>query len=483
MSELAALSARELLDGYASHAFSPVEVVEALAERIARLDPALGAFTALRLEQARDEAAAAGTRYLRAEPVRPLEGVPVAIKDLIDTGGLRTAYGSRMFATHVPTHDAPAVARLRAAGAIVLGKTQTHEFAWGISSVNEAMGTARNPWDRTRISGGSSGGSAVALAARLVPLALGSDTGGSIRIPSAFCGTVGLKPSYGLISTDGVFPLAPSLDHLGPMARTPADAGLLLAVLTGATTDRSRGGADAAPLQGLRLGVCPELSPLELEPSLAALTAEAVARLGGLGAEPCELALPEALRVAESYLIIQRAEALDVHARAGLYPQRASEYGADVGRWLALATEVELPEYLAAGRAREQLRRGFARVFEQVELLVSPVTACGPFAFGQETLERDGRSLTLRELVLPFTVPQDLAGLPACTVRAGFDLDGLPVAIQLTGPPGGEARVLAAAQALYAATAELQGRWPELGASASAAAPAPLGRPSGWVGA
>jgi aspartyl-tRNA(Asn)/glutamyl-tRNA(Gln) amidotransferase subunit A len=192
MDELVSFSARELVSGYREHRFSPVEIVQALATRIEKLDPALGAFTTLCFERAVEEARAAERAYFRGEAVGALAGVPIGVKDLFDSEGVRTTYGSRMFARHVPTVDAEAVRRARAGGGILIGKTQTHEFAWGITSVNELMGSAHNPWALERVSGGSSGGSGVALAAGEVPLALGSDTGGSIRVPSAFCGTVGL---------------------------------------------------------------------------------------------------------------------------------------------------------------------------------------------------------------------------------------------------------------------------------------------------
>ncbi len=478
MPGLERLSAAELLAGYRSGELTPPEVVEAVADAIEARDPALGAFTTLCLDRARAEAAAAAERYGRGDPAGPLDGVPLAVKDLFDTAGVRTTYGSRMFAAHVPDRDAEAVRRARAAGAIVVGKTQTHEFAWGITSINRAMGTSRNPWDRSRVPGGSSGGSAVALAADLVPLAFGSDTGGSIRIPSAFCGTVGLKPSYGRVSTAGVFPLARSLDHAGPMARTPADAALLLAVVAGADdADPATAQAPSAPppaaaegsLAGLRIGVGPDLRPVALEPDVETTLSRTAGRLGDLGAALVEVSLPEAAAAGETYSVIQRAEALFTHRRAGLYPARADEYGDDVRRHLDRSGEVTLDDFLAAGAERERLRAGFGRVFGEVDLLLSPVSACSPFRIDEETRVLGGEPRTLRELVLPFTVAQDLAGLPACALRAGFDRAGCPVGVQLTGPVWGEAVVVAGAQALFAATEELQARRP---ASLPAAAPA-----------
>ncbi len=469
MAELVRLSARQLLAGYRAREFSPVEVVEALAARIEKLNTLLGAFTTLCLERAREEARAAEEAYRRGEAAGPLAGVPFAVKDLFDSAGVRTTYGSPMFADHVPAADAAAVRRAREAGAILIGKAQTHEFAWGITSVNLLMGTSRNPWAPDRLSGGSSGGSAVALAAQLVPLALGSDTGGSIRVPSAFCGTVGLKPTYGRVSAAGVFPLARSLDHPGPMARTPADAALLLSATAGAdsddpaTEDVPLGGLELeGGVEGLRVGLCPDLHLVPLAPDVQAAFDDAVRVVERLGAELVEVEMPEAELAYPAFGVIQRAEALFTHTRAGLFPARAREYGEDVRGRLEAATKVTLPEYLAASADRQRLRAGFARAFAAVDLLLTPVGAGPPLPIGEERTTHLGRELEFRELVMTYTVPQDLTGLPACAVRAGFDTLGIPVGVQLTGPSWSEGRVLCAAQAFFDATEELQARRPEL---------------------
>ncbi len=471
MAELADLSARQLLDGYRERRFSPVEVVEALADRIEESNAQLGAFTTLCLERALDEAGAVERRYGGGEPVGLLAGVPFGVKDLFDSEGVRTTYGSPMFADHVPAADAEAVRRARAAGAILVGKTQTHEFAWGITSVNLLMGSSRNPWNPELMSGGSSGGSAVALAAKLVPLALGSDTGGSIRVPSGFCGTVGLKPTYGRVSAGGVFPLARSLDHPGPMARTPADAALLLEAIAGvdardpATEDVAVGDLDGeltAGLSGLRVGLCPDLQLVPLAPDVDAAFASAVDAVGRLGGELVEVGLPGADRFYETFGVVQRAEALFSHVQAGLFPARRDEYGEDVLGRLELATTVELPAYLAASAERQRLRAAFDRVFDRVDVLLTPLNAGPPLPIGEERTVHLGREIEFRELVMSYTVPQDLTGLPACAIRVGFDALGIPVGAQLTGPRWGEARVLRAAHALFEGTPEVQEPWPEI---------------------
>jgi aspartyl-tRNA(Asn)/glutamyl-tRNA(Gln) amidotransferase subunit A len=446
VADLTTLSALELLDGYASRDFAPVEVVDALAARIEAVEPELGAFTTLCLDRAREEAL--------AEPKGPLGGVPFAVKDLFDSAGVRTTYGSPMFAEHVPAADATAVRLVREAGGILLGKTSTHEFAWGITSVNPRMGTPRNPWAPDRIPGGSTGGSAVALAALETPLALGSDTGGSIRVPSAFCGTVGLKPTYGRISLDGVWPLARSLDHAGPMARTPADAALLLSALgvpVGALDDG---------IEGLTVATCPDLHLFPLADDVQPVFDSAVRVLEELGARLVEVAFPEAALVFPTFGVIQRAEALRTHREAGLYPERADEYGADVRGRLELASNETLASYLAAAADRERVRAAFGRLFAEVDLLLTPIAATSPPTIEEQTIVEPGADAAFRESIMTYTTPQDLVGLPACAVRAGFDRLGIPVGVQLTGPPWSEGRVLRAAHAFHEATSATSGSSP-----------------------
>ncbi|HZO77395.1 MAG TPA: amidase [Solirubrobacteraceae bacterium] len=461
MEEIAALSALELLDAYRHRSLSPVEVLDTLAARIEELNPSLCAFITLCLDRARVEATRTEADYGRGECAGPLAGLPFGVKDLFDSAGVRTTYGSPMFSGHVPAADAEAVRRARGAGAILVGKTQTHEFAWGITSVNEAMGTSRNPWAPDRISGGSSGGSAVALATDMVPLAMGSDTGGSIRVPSSFCGTVGCKPSYARIASAGLFPLAPSLDHPGPMARTPADAALLFGVLTDRPSGDSAIGSEPADLHGTRIGLCADLHLVPLAPEIQDAFDAAVDAAAGLGAQLIEVSLPEATGAYAAFSQVQPCEVLQTHTSAGLYPARREEYGSDVRGRLDFATTLTLADYLEGTVRREKLRAGFDRVFDEVDLVITPVTAGPPAPIGHERVMHLGEEIEFRELVMSYTTPQDLAGLPACTVRAGFDALGVPTAVQLTGPAFGDQRVLGAAQALYEATAELQRRRPD----------------------
>jgi aspartyl-tRNA(Asn)/glutamyl-tRNA(Gln) amidotransferase subunit A len=459
----------ELMREFAARRLSPVEVVDACAARIDAVDARVGAFTALCLERAREEARASEAAWARGE-ARPLEGIPFGVKDLFDSEGVRTAYGSPMFDANVPERDAEAVRRARAAGAILVGKTQTHEFAWGITSVNELLGSTRNPWALDRVSGGSSGGSAVALAAGEVPLTLGSDTGGSIRVPAALCGIVGLKPTYGRISAARAWPLARSLDHPGPMATTPRGAAALLEAIAGvddddpSTVDVPVGdlGTLDRGLGGVVVGLCPDLHLVPLAADVREVFDATVRLLEAEGARLVEAAFPEAELVLPTFRTIQAAEALDTHRRAGLYPARRDEYGADVLGRLDAATEVTVEQYLAASADRERVRAAFARLFRSCDVLLTPVGAGSPVPIGQETLVHEGVELTFRDLVMSYTTPQDLVGLPACALRAGFDALGIPVGVQFTGRPWDEARVLQAAQGLFDATPDVQSKRPPL---------------------
>jgi aspartyl-tRNA(Asn)/glutamyl-tRNA(Gln) amidotransferase subunit A len=467
--EISELDARALKDAYARRELSPVDVVAASAARIEATQPTLNAFRALCIERALAEAREAEKRLADGEG-RSLEGVPFAVKDLIDTADLTTSYGSSIYSEHVPSADAEAVRLARQAGAILIGKTSTHEFAWGITSENPHYGPCRNPWDTDRVAGGSSGGSAVALATGVVPLTIGTDTGGSVRIPSAFCGTVGLKPTFDRISTDGVFALAESMDHVGPMARTPEDAGLFYSVLAGLDGSQGtaaspaasrRAGPEGDEMEGLRIGVSADFNGAEPTADVARVLAESIATCEGLGALAVELEFSGWSRFNPVFATIQRVEALQEHRRRGIWPERAAEYGEDVRGRMELGLEVELAEYLAAVVERSALSARLAGLLAEVDLLLMPVAA-GPPALVGEHYEHRGSEVEFRSVAMSSTLGQNLAGLPSCAVRGGFDADGLPVGLQFTARHGAESRVLAAAAALTAATPEIQARRPPL---------------------
>jgi aspartyl-tRNA(Asn)/glutamyl-tRNA(Gln) amidotransferase subunit A len=417
-------TAVELRAAFAARELSPVEIVDAAAEHAE-----LGAFVTLTLERAREEAKRAERAYADGT-ARPLEGLTLAVKDLYDTEGIETTYGSKIFKGHVPKADAHAVKRARDAGAIVVGKTLTHEFAWGITSNNPHFAACCNPWDPERIPGGSSGGSAVALATGGAALALATDTGGSIRIPAAFCGVSGLKPTYNRIPATGVFPLARSLDHVGPMARTPQDVRLFFEALTG-------GRAHGEP--ATRIAVCPDLHLHPLTPGIQRAFDRAAASFDAF-----EVPFEEAERMYPAFVPIQSVEAALAHAAT--FPSRKDEYSPDVAARVERARTVTLEDYTEAIATRERIRAGFGRLFAAADLLLTPIHALPPELRGVG-------AQSFRDAVMPYTVPQDLAGLPSAAVPVGFDELGLPVGVQLTGPAHSEGRVLAAAEALFSATA------------------------------
>jgi aspartyl-tRNA(Asn)/glutamyl-tRNA(Gln) amidotransferase subunit A len=459
---LLTLSATELMRGYRRHAFSPVDVIREVNTRISALNPVLNAFTTLAPDEAERTARECEQALMRGDP-RPLLGVPIAVKDLIDTAGLRTTYGSSMFADHVPSHDAQVVKKLKASGAIIVGKSATHEFAWGFTTANPHYGPTRNPWDCTRIPGGSSGGSAAAVAAHLVPVAIGTDTGGSIRLPAAFCGIVGLKPTYGRVNLQGVFPLAPSLDHVGPLARDPADLQLLLSVIGGFSErdiDHTTDDLSLRPLIGTRVGIAESLHQPAPCAASHAVWREACRILGDAGATIVDLdplRLPDAVGI---FAATQLAEALHVHRRVGLYPSRADEYGGDVRMRMERAAKITFDAYLNAVTDRIAYREAFISALHGVRVILSLCAAVAPAAISDVLAAGAGEAVDPRPMVLGYTAPQNLTGLPACAVRAGFDAEGMPVGVQFTGPSGADREVIAIARSFCQITQDIQARWP-----------------------
>jgi aspartyl-tRNA(Asn)/glutamyl-tRNA(Gln) amidotransferase subunit A len=459
---LTALTALELRDAYGRRDASPVEALDEVAARIEAGEPTLNAWATLALDEARAQARAAERAWGRGE-ARALEGIPIGIKDLFDTEGLRSAYGSPIFDRNVAVADAAAVRRARDAGAIVVGKTATDEFAYGIAGVNPHYGAARNPWSPDRVSGGSSSGSAVALAAQQVPLALGSDTGGSIRVPASFCGIVGFKGTWGAVPTAGMWPMGRTIDHAGPMARTPADAALLHAALV----HGARGAPIAAALeaglppagQGLRVGVCPDLTPVAPEPDVARAVGSAIDALEGCGASTIEVRFPEADFLVETFVVIRDAETLHSHRQAGLFPDRRHEYGPLTAARLDVARDIGLEAYLAACEARARAAAALDSVFDAIDVLVLPLAAASPPRVDSRAPDEDAWELVHRS-----TVPFNLLGVPACVVRAGFDALGLPVGVQIVGRDRQDAVVLSVARALFDATTPIQARWPNAAA-------------------
>jgi aspartyl-tRNA(Asn)/glutamyl-tRNA(Gln) amidotransferase subunit A len=434
---------------------SPVELVRALLARIEHVNPRLNAFVTVATEAALAEAARAEREISRRSYRGPLHGMPVALKDNIATRGLRTTAGAKFLSENVPERDATVVARLRRAGAIILGKTNLHEFAYGVTTTNPHYGTTRNPWDAGRIAGGSSGGSAVALAAGLAPAALGSDTGGSIRIPAALCGVAGLKPTSGRVSCAGVVPLSPTLDHVGPMARTAEDLAILLGVLAGYDARDpvsvrkpvpDFAGQVRRPLHRVRLGRPREFFFNRLDSEVERIIEVELSRLEELGAEIREVSLPSVLDSARPGNAIALAEATQFHRRQGWYPARAGEYGEDVRSRLELGDRVTAVEYLEALEERRRIRAEFDGVLETVDALAAPTVPIKAPPLREEEVMLGGKPEPVRAALLRLNRPANLTGLPAVSVPCGFTRAGLPVGLQLIGRAWEEGRLLAIAR-------------------------------------
>jgi aspartyl-tRNA(Asn)/glutamyl-tRNA(Gln) amidotransferase subunit A len=473
------VSARDIRDGVVSGRITAVEVCRAALDRIEAGNGALNAFLTVAADRALMRAAEIDARADRSG--LPLAGIPIALKDNICTRGITTTAASRMLEHYTPPYDAAVVERLEAAGAVIVGKTNCDEFAMGSSTENSAFGPTRNPWALDRTPGGSSGGSAAAVAARMVPLALGSDTGGSIRQPAGFCGVVGFKPSYGRVSRYGLIAFASSLDQIGPFAASVADAAVLMDVIAGHDARDSTSSAAAVPpfartledssghLNGIRVGVPRDLFSEGVDADVIAAFDAALDVMRGRGAEIVNVALPHNPHAIPVYYIVATAEASsnlarydgvrygvrarDARSLTDMYERTRGEgFGREVKRRIILGTYVLSAGYydayyLKAQQVRTLIRRDYDAAFAGVDVIAMPTSPTGAFRIGERT--EDPVSMYLADV---FTVSANLAGLPAVTVPCGFTRDRLPVGLQLTGRVMDDARVLQAADVYERAT-------------------------------
>ena len=451
----------ELARMIATKAISPVEVVRAHLDRITALDPGLRSYITVCDEAALAAARAAETALMAGQPLGALHGVPYALKDLYDTAGVRTTGGSRVLGDRVPGRDATVAARLAGAGAILLGKLNMVEFAYGPEGLNPHYGHARNPWDRDvhRMAGGSSSGSGVAVAAGLAPGALGSDTGGSIRIPASLCGITGLKPTYGRVSRAGVLPLAWSMDHVGPMTRTAADCALMLGAMAG--YDPADPSSSVLPVpdytaaltgevKGLRVGLLRGFFLDGAAPAVRAAVEAAAATLARAGAVVDEVSLEQMKVVAAASTAIVGAEALAYHAE--LLRTRAAEYDPEVARRLRLSAFISGAHYVRGQQVRGLVRADVDAALARRDVLLAPSTPIvAPGIEERQATLGDGAA-DVRSALIRFTRPFNLSGHPACAVPCGFTDGGLPIGLQLVGRPFDEATVLRAADAFQRLT-------------------------------
>ncbi len=466
MSDLHDKTVAELAAALRARQVSSVELTQAFLERVTRHQRELNAFISITTEAALAEAAQADAR-LRSQDGGPLTGVPIAHKDIFCTRGEKTTCGSRMLANFVSPYDATVVERLRAAGVVMLGKTNMDEFAMGSSNENSFFGPVRNPWDPTRVPGGSSGGSAAAVAARLVPAATATDTGGSIRQPAALCGVTGLKPTYGRVSRFGMIAFASSLDQGGLITRSAGDAALLLGAMAGFDERDSTSvelpvpdysAALEQPLKGLKIGVLKEFFDNGLDPAIEQHLRAALDLLRSQGAVLKDVSLPHLPLSVPTYYVVAPAECSSNLARfdgvryghrcdkprdlLDLYQRSRGEgFGAEVKRRIMTGTYVLSAGYydafyLKAQRVRQLISNDFEHAFHEVDVVIGPTTPTAAFELGAKT--SDPVTMYLNDI---YTIGANLAGLPAISVPCGL-AQGLPVGMQIIGPHFGEERLL-----------------------------------------
>ncbi len=446
--ELAALSITQVSALIASGEVSSVAVTESALAAIAAHDDGLKAFIDVYRESALVESRAADAEIASGNYRGPLHGVPTAVKDNIYIGGKRTTMGSKIHSNFVPARDAGVTTRLAAAGAIVVGKTNMHEYALGGTTDNPHWGTCRNPWDTTKTPGGSSGGSAVALATGMAAAALGSDTSGSIRIPAAICGVVGLKPTYGRVSRYGVFPEAWTLDHVGPMTRTVRDAALVLDAISGhdprdpsslrlpptTTADALRD-----TCEGMVIGVEEDFYFTDIDDAVAQLVRAGIEALRRLGASVRTVSIPGLADTEYALTVIDTSETSTVH-HANLR-DRPQDYGNDVRLLLECGELPSAVDYLQAQQVRQSLRGEVRRAFADVDVLIGPTVGCRTPTIGEDTALVNGAPVNAIESMIRLVGPASLLGLPCLSIPCGM-VDGLPVGMQIVGPALGEQAVL-----------------------------------------
>ncbi|MGW1867594.1 amidase [Streptomyces mauvecolor] len=438
------LSIADAADAIRARKLSPVELVDSVLDRLGQVEPYLQAYVTVTAEEAR-RAAREAERDVAAGRLRgPLHGIPMGLKDLIDVAGAATTASSRVRADHRAKADSTVAARLAAAGAVLLGKTHTHEFAYGLTTPQ-----TRNAWDRDRVAGGSSGGSAVAVAAGAATFALGTDTGGSIRVPSALNAVVGLKPTYGLVPRHGVTSLSWSLDHVGPITRTVEDAALVLSALAGhdprdpaslitSGPDYRPGGA--TELTGLRIGVPRNYYFDHVEPEVESAVRRATADLESLGARLVEVEIPMTRYIQATQWGLMVPEATAYHERT----VRAVPdlYQADVRILLEAGELMPAGDYLRAQRSRTLMRQAWARLLEEVDVIAAPTVPATAVKTDDEAITwTDGTVEGVSDAYVRLSAPANITGVPSLSVPVGHDTTGLPIGMQLIGRPLGE-RVL-----------------------------------------
>ena len=468
--EICDLSIADLSKKIAGGDLSPVEVADAHLARIDALNPRVNAFTTVAHERARAEAKTAEAEIAAGKVRGPLHGVPIGVKDIIDTAGVRTTQGSSFFRDNVPAEDAECVRRLRDAGAVMIGKCNTAEFAAESATKNPHHGACHNPWDVTRVPAGSSGGSGAAVAARMAPGALGTDTGGSVRGPAAICGVVGLKPTYGRISLRGVYPNATSLDHVGPLTRTVRDCALLFQALAGYDPDDPFSADMETPdfsadlekgVGGMRFMISTDLIDVEIDAPIAEAFESALEVLRGLGAEIEEVSCPFAKEINPHRRVIADAEFYRIHGER--YHEDPQGYGVRLQQRIANAEKTTLAMYIDALNRRKALTRSMLDLMAPYDAMLSPGYPCLAAPIETTMASVNGKEMDFIGLARNLTGVQNFLGFPGLMAPTGFDsAHGLPMAMQITTRPGDEACGFRVGHAYEEATPKWRERKPEL---------------------
>ncbi|MGB8946284.1 MAG: amidase [Streptomyces sp.] len=442
------LSLADAARAMAAKELSPVELTDSVLDRIGAVEARLQAYVGVAAESARSAAAKAERELAEGRSRGPLHGIPMGLKDLIDAEGMPTTASSRVREGHVAERDSVVAARLSEAGAVLLGKTHTHEFAYGLTTPQ-----TRNAWDHSRVAGGSSGGSAVAVAAGEATFALGTDTGGSIRVPAALNGVVGLKPTYDLVPRGGVTSLSWSLDHVGPLTRTVEDASLVLAALVGGAAAPDTGTPPEGDLTGLRVGVPRNYYFERISPEVEEGVRRAIGQLQELGAELVEVEIPFTRYILPTQWGLMVPEASAYHERT--LRSVPDLYAPDVRVLLEAGELVSAGDYLRAQRARTLMREAWAKLLGSVDVIAAPTVPMTAAEAGRESVEwADGTVEAVSESYVRLSAPANIAGVPALTLPVGQDDAGLPIGMQLMGRPRGEATVLRVGRAYEVATAD-----------------------------
>jgi aspartyl-tRNA(Asn)/glutamyl-tRNA(Gln) amidotransferase subunit A len=448
------MTIREAGQALRSHSVSSSELVSVAVSRIDRLNSTLRAVITATADQAMHRAEQLDAELAAGRDRGALHGIPIAVKDLFLTRGVRTTCGSLIYENYVPSHNAAVVDRLEAAGAVILGKLNMHELAYGITSANPYFGAVRNPWNMEHSPGGSSGGSGAAVAANIVYAAMGSDTGGSIRIPASFCGTVGLKPTYGRVSRYGALPLAYTLDHMGPLARSVRDAALMLNYIAGhdkKDPSSSRHPVvdyvpdDGCSIRGLRLGFPETFFFEELDPDVESAVRGALARAASLGAEVKPVFVPDMEAVNTVARLILLSEASAVYETQ---LENRARFGADVRILLDQGLLIPATDYINAQRLRRKIRGDFAKLWSEVDVMITPTTPNTAPRIGEMTVRLGGRDEDVRLATTRLVRGFNLLGYPALSIPCGLSSSGLPIGLQIVGPPFEEGVVLQVGAAL-----------------------------------